>query len=165
MFWPGPEGELGGAEREGRGFEGVPVGSRESVDSDSCLDSLSSSAFLTLSGGFETGLESSDGISRLDMSSPSSAMTAIRVPTWTLLLPSWAKIFAMIPSSCASTSMVALSVSISRSTSPVEKASPSFTFQEEMLPSVIVGDMAGIVKLWASERKVVDANVRCEIWE
>lgn len=43
--------------------------------------------------------------------------------------------------------MVALSVSISRMTSPVEKESPSFTFQLAIFPSVMVGDMAGMVKL------------------
>ena len=143
---------VAGAKRGGRESVGVSVGSEGGADFDSRLDSTSSSsAFLTSSGGW---------ISRLDMSSPSSAMTAIRVPTWTFLLPSGAKILAMIPSSCASTSMVALSVSISRSTSPVEKESPSFTFQDAMLPSVIVGDMAGIVKLCGSERKAADVNVR-----
>ena len=72
-------------------------------------------------------------------------------------------ILATIPSSCASTSICALSVSISNKTSPVEKVSPftqfnqlvgnlqstyspSLTFQLAMLPSVIVGDMAGMVK-------------------
>lgn len=161
MFWPGPDGELAGAKRCDCESVGVPVGSGTGADLDSRLDSASSSsAFLTFSGGFEAGFESSGGISRLDMSSPSSARTAIRVPTLTFLLPSGAKILAMIPSSCASTSMVALSVSISRSTSPVEKESPSFTFQDEMLPSVIVGDIAGIVKLCGSEREAADVNVR-----
>lgn len=75
-------------------------------------------------------------------------------------------ILAILPSSCASTSIWALSVSISRRTSPVEKESParsdmstihsmgswpltdclpSLTFQLAMFPSVIVGDIAGIV--------------------
>lgn len=53
----------------------------------------------------------------------------------------------MTPSSCASTSMVALSVSISRMMSPAAKVSPSFIFQVEIPPSVMVGDMAGIWNL------------------
>ena len=81
-------------------------------------------------------------------------------------------IFAIFPSSCASTSIWALSVSISSKTSPVENESPvdplmsltihrlhkvflafplpSFTFQLAMFPSVIVGDIAGIVKFCAA---------------
>lgn len=39
--------------------------------------------------------------------------------------------------------MVALSVSISRMISPAANESPSFIFQVEMPPSVMVGDMAG----------------------
>ena len=40
--------------------------------------------------------------------------------------------------------MVALSVSISASTSPELTVSPSLTIQRASLPSVIVGDSAGI---------------------
>jgi hypothetical protein len=43
--------------------------------------------------------------------------------------------------------MVALSVSISRRTSPVAKVSPSFFFHDAIPPSVMVGDMAGILNL------------------
>ena len=82
-------------------------------------------------------------------------------------------IFAIFPSSCASTSICALSVSISSNTSPVANESPShkmisldnvyseqtvcqafpspsLTFQLAMFPSVIVGDIAGIVKFCAA---------------
>lgn len=80
-------------------------------------------------------------------------------------------IFARIPSSCASTSIVALSVScrpfqvrrgkinggtvitISRRTSPAEKASPSFFFQDAIPPSVMVGLMAGILKGASARRR------------
>lgn len=48
----------------------------------------------------------------------------------------------MMPSSCASTSIAALSVSTERRTSPAANESPSFTFHSEMLPSVMVGDCA-----------------------
>src|SRR5436190_2199460 len=53
-------------------------------------------------------------------------------------------IFASTPSSTASTSIVALSVSISARTSPARTGSPTFLTQRAILPSVIVGDSAGI---------------------
>lgn len=48
----------------------------------------------------------------------------------------------MMPSSCASTSIEALSVSMVRRTAPASNASPSLTFHSEMPPSVMVGDCA-----------------------
>ena len=76
-------------------------------------------------------------------------------------------ILARTPSSWASTSIVALSVSydarslgkcvqggkpgtqrtISRRTSPAVKDSPSFFFHDAIPPSVIVGDIAGMANL------------------
>src|SRR6266851_1266696 len=53
-------------------------------------------------------------------------------------------ILARTPSSTASTSMVALSVSISASTSPDFTFSPTALTHLAILPSVIVGDRAGI---------------------
>src|SRR3546814_6802957 len=53
-------------------------------------------------------------------------------------------IFPILPSSTASTSMVALSVSISAMTSPELISSPSFTSHLASVPSVMVGDSAGI---------------------
>src|ERR1700751_4100766 len=50
----------------------------------------------------------------------------------------------MTPSSTASYSMVALSVSISAMTSPVLTASPSFLSHLERLPFSMVGDSAGM---------------------
>src|SRR5579863_1700797 len=50
----------------------------------------------------------------------------------------------IVPSSTASNSIVALSVSISAMTSPAFTASPSFLCHLAMLPSVMVGDKAGI---------------------
>jgi hypothetical protein len=49
-----------------------------------------------------------------------------------------------VPSSTASTSMVALSVSISAMTSPADTVSPSRFSHFASLPSVMVGDRAGI---------------------
>lgn len=95
---------------------------------------------------------SSAGSERLLRSSSVSAMIAIRMPTLTLLEPSgcytWqislevqgavahsplTIILAICPSSCASTSIWALSVSISRSTSPVEKESPKGVLERSLL--------------------------------
>ena len=141
--------------------------------------------------------ESSGGSERQLKSSSASAITAMRVPTLIAFEPSpcyvtrpisledatsrfcpgWVHtvILAITPSSCASTSICALSVSTSSSTSPAEKESPvdgvrsqftlnvrgkleasqsscdahsvpSLTFQLAIFPSVIVGDKAGIVK-------------------
>ena len=77
-------------------------------------------------------------------SSPSPAMMAIGVFTFTPSVPSSMRILARTPSSMASTSIVALSVSISARTSPDLTASPSFFSHLASLPSSIVGDSAGI---------------------
>jgi hypothetical protein len=90
-------------------------------------------------GGADRGLASTS-----PTSSPFSAMTAIGVLTATWSVPSGITILASTPSSTASTSIVALSVSISASTSPARTGSPTFLTQRAILPSVIVGDSAGI---------------------
>jgi len=77
-------------------------------------------------------------------SSPSPASTAITSLTGTSCVPSGTTIFAIVPSSTASTSMVALSVSISAMTSPDLTLSPSFFSHLARLPFSIVGDSAGI---------------------
>ena len=66
-------------------------------------------------------------------------------------------ILANTPSSWASTSIVALSVSISTKTSPAAKVSPSFFFHEAIPPSVMVGDMAG---MWNWDKAEAGAEVR-----
>ena len=76
--------------------------------------------------------------------SPSDRMVAIGVLTRTLSVPSGMTILASTPSSTASTSIVALSVSISAKTSPARTVSPSLLTQRAILPSVIVGESAGI---------------------
>src|SRR5882757_7664473 len=58
--------------------------------------------------------------------------------------PSGTRILPRRPSSTASNSIIALSVSISASTSPEWTSSPSLFSHFVTLPSVIVGDRAGI---------------------
>ena len=77
-------------------------------------------------------------------SSPSPAISAMSWFTGTSAVPSGTTIFASTPSSMASTSIVALSVSISAMTSPDLTVSPSFLSHFARLPFSIVGDRAGI---------------------
>src|SRR5215207_6841995 len=79
-----------------------------------------------------------------DASSPSLSIMAIGVLTATSLVPSGTRILPSVPSSTASTSMVALSVSISAITSPDLTASPSLFSHLARLHSVMVGESAGI---------------------
>ena len=69
---------------------------------------------------------------------------AIGVLTFTPSVPSGISSFDTLPLSTLSTSMVALSVSISANTSPGLTVSPSLTSHLESLPSSMVGDSAGI---------------------
>src|SRR6516162_7924822 len=100
--------------------------------------------------GVAAGREASGGLaekavfSATPTSSPLAATTAIGVLTATCSVPSGITILASTPSSIASTSIVALSVSISASTSPALTGSPSLFSQRAILPSVMVGDRAGI---------------------
>src|SRR5262249_56564448 len=77
-------------------------------------------------------------------SSPSARIIGIGVFTVTWAVPSGTKILPSVPSWAASTSMVALSVSISAITSPDLTGSPSFLSHLARLPFSIVGDRAGI---------------------
>src|SRR5690606_32280254 len=77
--------------------------------------------------------------------SPSAASTAMTALTFTPSVPAGTTSFATVPSSTASTSIVALSVSISAITSPGETLSPSLTSHLARLPSSIVGERAGMV--------------------
>ena len=79
-----------------------------------------------------------------DLSSPSPRITAIGVLTATSAVPSGTRILPSVPSSAASTSIVALSVSISAMTSPDLTVSPSFLSHLARLPFSIVGDSAGM---------------------
>ena len=62
----------------------------------------------------------------------------------TSCVPSGTRILPMVPSSTASNSMVALSVSISAMTSPALTVSPSFLSHLARLPFSMVGDSAGM---------------------
>ena len=77
-------------------------------------------------------------------SSPSSASTAMSDWTGTSCVPSGTTILASVPSSTASYSIVALSVSISAMTSPGLTLSPSFLNHFARLPFSMVGDSAGM---------------------
>jgi hypothetical protein len=68
---------------------------------------------------------------------------AIADPTGALP-PSGTEIFERIPSSKASISIVALSVSISAIISPISTSSPSFLSQRTTVPSVMVSESLGI---------------------
>src|SRR6056297_2721867 len=76
--------------------------------------------------------------------SPSSRSTAMAVLTFTASVPSGTRILPITPSSTASNSIVALSVSISASKSPDDTVSPSLTSHFASVPSSIVGDSAGM---------------------
>ncbi len=82
---------------------------------------------------------------RSPTSSPSSASIAISAPTATFSVPSLTRMAAMTPSSTASNSIVALSVSISAIISPEDTVSPTLTSHLASVPSSIVGDSAGIL--------------------
>jgi hypothetical protein len=84
------------------------------------------------------------GAETLFGSSPSAAISAMSSLTGTSAVPSGTTILARMPSSTASTSMVALSVSISAITSPDFTVSPSFFSHLARLPFSMVGDRAGI---------------------
>src|SRR5690606_10129557 len=72
---------------------------------------------------------------------------AIGVFTFTPSVPSATSSSRTTPSSTDSTSMVALSVSISAKTSPDFTVSPTLTSHFASLPSSIVGDRAGM-RIW-----------------
>mmetsp|Transcript_38203 Transcript_38203/g.92913 ORF Transcript_38203/g.92913 Transcript_38203/m.92913 type:complete len:217 (+) Transcript_38203:626-1276(+) len=78
-------------------------------------------------------------------SSPSSTVTMIGVPTAiSAPEPASIKIFAMKPSSCASKSIEALSVSIFANACPAENSDPSSRYHSASTPVSIVGLNAGI---------------------
>ena len=127
-----PSGISGSLATSMLGASGAP-----SLTPVSALDSVDSGFTISGSSFFAEA-------STLDASSPSSARTAITSLTLTPCAPSATAIFATTPSSTASTSMVALSVSISAMISPAETLSPSLTSHLARLPSSMVGESAGI---------------------
>src|SRR5262245_2852247 len=112
-----------------------------------CTSCVFACGFWTFAGGADSaafccGAGFDDLIAVL--SSPSPRITAIGVFTATSAVPSGTKIFPRVPSSVASTSIVALSVSISAMTSPDLISSPSFLSHLARLPFSIVGESAGM---------------------
>ena len=91
-----------------------------------------------------TGAAAGAAIATASALSPSSSNTAINEFTFTPSVPAAIRILPMVPSSSASTSIVALSVSISAITSPLRTSAPSATSHLASVPSSIVGDRAGI---------------------
>ena len=67
------------------------------------------------------------------------------VPTFTPSVPSATEIAVIVPSSIASNSIVALSVSISAMMSPEATLSPTLTSHLASVPSSMVGESAGIL--------------------
>ena len=86
----------------------------------------------------------SDASSAALSSSPSSKSTAMGVFTFTSSVPSAIRILPITPSSTASNSIVALSVSISAMMSPEATVSPSLTSHLASVPSSMVGERAGM---------------------
>ncbi len=84
------------------------------------------------------------GVAAEGFTTSASPITAIGVLTLTFSVPAGMRMADSGPSSTASTSMVALSVSISAMTSPDFTMSPTFLSHLAILPSSMVGDSAGM---------------------
>ena len=89
------------------------------------------------------------------VSVPSPSSTPIVAFTATPDVPSGTRMWVNTPSSTASTSIVALSVSISARTSPERTLSPVFLSHRASVPSVMVGDRAGMRMFTAIRRSSV----------
>src|SRR5882762_3849533 len=122
------------------------AGGAAGLAANSCLGLPSASATSALAAIAWTGAGAAAGadLAASATLSPSAARMQIGVFTATPSVPSSTRICATVPSSTASTSIVALSVSISQSTCPDFTTSPTFTCHLASLPSVMVGDRAGI---------------------
>ena len=106
---------------------------------------LAGSAFASALGASVFGASDFAGSAMGAAAAASSPLSrAIGVLTFTPSEPSGTRISSTTPSSTASTSMVALSVSISAITSPDETLSPFFTCHLASVPSSMVGESAGI---------------------
>ena len=100
----------------------------------------------------------------------SSTVTAIGVPQGMSEEPAGTRIFAKNASSCASKSMVALSVSISAIMSPAEMDSPCCLTHFATPPNSIVGERAGMGRIsWGGNSlnrgKVRAVKQRESSWE
>ena len=104
----------------------------------------SEAASAPASAAFGASGAGSDGAAMSSALSPSSRRTAMGALTFTPSVPSSTRIFPITPSSTASNSIVALSVSISARMSPALTVSPSLTSHLASVPSSMVGLSAGI---------------------
>ena len=117
---------------------------------DSCAFSVGSSIVISLLEAVKLSCDVFIFFNILDMSSSVSffwRIIALGVFTATSFDPSLIIIFASVPLYTDSTSIVALSVSISAIISPTSIVSPSFFFHDTKLPFSIVGLSAGISKI------------------
>ena len=105
-----------------------------------------SPAVCSAASGLATATGAAAGSAGLasEAASPSPFSRAMGVFTFTPSVPSGTRMASTTPSSTASTSMVALSVSISAITSPDATVSPALIFHLERVPSSMVGESAGI---------------------
>src|SRR6266403_1968849 len=127
-----PGGTSGSGSTTAFGATGAGSSFGAGADFISATGEASSAAFCDFAGVA--------ALPRSELLSPSARMVAIGVLTATSAVPSGISILPSVPSSVASTSMVALSVSISAITSPDLIASPSFFSHFERLPFSMVGD-------------------------
>ena len=80
--------------------------------------------------------------------------------------PGDTNIWANIPSSCASKSTDALSVSIVQSESPARKESPTWIVQAAILPVSMVGDKAGMGNIvWGGYSVVARYGVAVRLYD
>src|SRR5262249_36545684 len=89
-------------------------------------------------------VSTADATRALAGAAPFAASSAIGVLTATWSVPSGRTIFGRPPSAAGAIAILALSVALSASRSPGLTLSPSAFSQRAILPSVIVGDSAGI---------------------
>ena len=106
--------------------------------------SAGSALFFFSSGAADLSSTGAAGCASASASSSSPAISAMTVPTATSSLPASTRILVITPSSTASNSIVALSVSISANMSPELTLSPSLTSHLATVPTSMVGDRAGI---------------------
>src|SRR5262245_9706738 len=140
---PSPRGETGAGGAGGA----ARAAAEERAETPSPIDGGGIAALAGFAGGgagFGAGAPFPAAAAAAFTSSPSSASTAMSALTGTSCVPSGTTILASVPSSIASYSIVALSVSISAITSPGLTLSPSFLNHLARLPFSMVGDSAGI---------------------
>mmetsp|Transcript_18700 Transcript_18700/g.52003 ORF Transcript_18700/g.52003 Transcript_18700/m.52003 type:complete len:231 (-) Transcript_18700:137-829(-) len=96
-------------------------------------------------------------------SSSSSTVTKMGVPTGTSSAPASFRILAMYPSSCASKSIDALSVSILAKASPAMNSLPSSRYHSAKVPWSMVGESAGMpTTMWYGRLSSCNAD---ETWK